>query len=198
MHYVVFGASGRTGRLIARRLTEAGHAVTAPGRRDPQIAGVAFRPTDLADAADVRDAVRGAAGVFSALASDKGNPACSTLARALADREGLRFVTIAGAGVDAPGDRKGLPDRIVGWIMRRVVAEMLADRQAELGILHSGRLRWTMLRPPRLTDRPGTGHYRITHDKPASTAIPRADLALAAIAIADDDSLVGRAPFVAG
>lgn len=198
MNYVVFGATGRTGRFIAEGLIKAGHAVTAPGRRDPAIAGVTFRQTDLMDAVQVRAAVQGADAAISALASDKGNPVCSTLATALADIEVLRFVTIAGGGVDAPGDNKGFMDKAIGWLMRRLVPAMLADRQREFGILQSSRLRWTMIRPPMLTDKPATGRWQITHDRPASKQIARADLASAAIAIAADDALARRAPFVAG
>ncbi len=110
----------------------------------------------------------------------------------------MRFVTIAGAAVDAPGDAKAVPDRIIGWIMRRMVAEMLADRQAELAVLRASPLAWTMLRPPRLTDGPPSGKARLTFDTPAATAITRADLADAVIEALADPALVGRAPFVAG
>ncbi|MFN4274636.1 MAG: NAD(P)H-binding protein, partial [Aliihoeflea sp.] len=81
---------------------------------------------------------------------------------------------------------------------RRVVPDMLADRQRELAILQSSRLRWTMLRPPRLTDKPAAGQLRITFDLPASTAISRTDLARAVADALTDDTLIGRAPFVAG
>ena len=198
MTIVVFGASGRTGRWIAEGLARAGHAVTAAGRRDPGLPGIRFHQTDLHDAQAVQAAVQGADAVLSALASGKGNPACSTLARAVAGMDGLRFVTIAGAGVDAPGDAKGLGDKAIGWIMRRIVPDTLADRQAELAILQASRLRWTMLRPPRLTNKAATGRWHLSHDRPASTQIARADLAAAVIAVAGDDTWAGRAPFVAG
>lgn len=197
MKYRVFGATGRTGKLIAKGLVKAGHDVTAIGRRNPETSGVAFVRADLGDLSAIADAVERADAVVSALASDKGNPVCSAVARALADFEGLRFVTIGGAGVDAPGDDKGTMDRFIGWIMRQTVGEMLADRQTELAILQESRLRWTMLRPPMLTDKPATGKYRISHDRPAGTRISRADLATAAIALSRDDRVVARAPFVA-
>ncbi len=197
MHILLLGGTGRTGRLIATELLARGHDVTVAGRRDPRIGCVRFRATDLLRAGDLQAACNGVDAVISALASDKGNPVCSAVAEALAPHAGLRFVTIAEAGVDAPGDQKGGMDRFIGWIMRRVVAEMLADRQRELAILQASRLRWTMLRPPRLTDKPDTGRYRITLDV-ASTAISRGDLAPAVVATLGDTALVGRAAFVAG
>ena len=198
MNILLLGATGRTGKLIAQKLVAAGHAVTAAGQRDPELPGVTFQRVDLADTPMLIQAARDMDGAVSALAPAKGNPVCSGVARALAGLDGLRFVTIGGAGVDAPGDRKGLADRLVGWVMRRLTPEMLADRQTELGFLQQGRLRWTMLRPPRLTDKPAKGAVNVTFDRPASTAVSRADLAQAAVDALRNDAWIGRAPFVAG
>lgn len=198
MRVLLLGGTGRTGGLMAAELLARGQDVTIAGRRDPGIDGAGFRKVDLRDTSAVRAAIQGMEAVASALASDKGNPVCSGVAQALADQDGLRFVTIAGAGVDAPADNKGSMDKLIGWIMRRVVPEMLADRQRELAILHGSRLRWTMLRPPRLTNSPPAGRYRVTFDRPAGTAISRADLAIAVVDALTDESLIGRAAFVAG
>lgn len=198
MKVLVFGATGRTGQQIVAVLQAAGHDVVAWSRRPVTMAGVAPVTGDLRDAEALRRAARAADAVISALASDKGNPACSMLAEALLPLDGLRFVSIGGAGVDAPGDAKALSDRMVGWLMRRVAGEMLADRQREHDRLATSSLRWTMLRPPRLTAGAGTGRYRLTHDTPAGTSIARADLARAAVDLLDDTSAFGKAPFVAG
>ncbi|MFP4451651.1 MAG: NAD(P)-dependent oxidoreductase, partial [Rhodosalinus sp.] len=198
MKVLVFGATGRTGRLIVERALAAGHEVTAAIRGSKGPGGAGTVTLDLRDADRVRAEASGADAVISALASGKGNPACSTLARALLPMEGLRFVTIGGAGVDAPGDAKALPDRVIGWIMRRTVGEMLADRQAEHDMLATSKLHWTMLRPPRLTEKPGQGGYRLTYDTPAAAAIARTDLAQAAVNALDDRETRDKAPFVAG
>lgn len=198
MKILVLGATGRTGRLIVEAAEAAGHEVTVATRAPHGPEGVTSVPLDLRDAERIRAAAGRAEAVISALASGRGNPACSTLARALLPMEGLRFVSIGGAGVDAPGDAKAMPDRIVGWVMRRIVGEMLADRQAEHDMLAGSALRWTMLRPPRLTDAPGQGGYRLTHETPAGTAIARRDLAQAAVDVLSDADTWGRAPFVAG
>lgn len=197
MRIVLFGAAGRSGGRIARRLIDAGHEVTAVVR-----SGSAATPpgrrveVDLSDADGIRALAQDGDCVVSALASGRGNPAASTLARALVPLEGVRFVTIGGAGVDSPGDAKGLPDRLVGAIMRLTVREMLADRQAEHDLLAGSGLRWTMLRPPRLTEAAGTGCWRLRYDKPAATQIARDDLAAAVVAVMDDATTEGRAPFV--
>jgi putative NADH-flavin reductase len=198
MKAFVLGGTGRTGRLIAEGLVAKGHAVSVGGRRDPRLAGAAFVSLDPMNGQELRAAVAGADCVVSALASGKCNPVCSAAARALSQIDGLRFVTIGGAGVDAATDDKGLGDKAVGFVMRLLVREMLADRQLELAILQQSGLKWTMLRPPRLTDDKGGHKVAVTFDRPASTAIARADLARTAIEVLGDDSLIGRAPFVAG
>lgn len=198
MKVLVFGGTGRTGRLIVKRLVENGHAVTVTGRRDPQIAGVTFHKVDLFGADAVRATAEGMEAAISALASGRNNPVCSAVAMALSDMKRLRFVTIGGSGVDAPGDAKGPMDRFGGWLMRRLVPHILLDRQAELDVLQTSRLRWTMLRPPVLNNRPVSGTYKITFDRPASKAISRADLAQAAVDALKDDALIKQAPFVTG
>ena len=202
MDVVLFGAAGRTGRRIAARLEAAGHRVrpvvrpgradAMPGRRGPNVVEL-----ELSDVQAVRDLARGADAVDSALASGKGNPAASRLAEALLPLEGLRFVSVGGAAVDAPGDAKRFADRAIGGLMRLVAGEMLADRQREFDLLSDSALRWTMLRPPRLTDAPGTGRWRMTHDRPATAQIPRDDVAAASVAVLTDPATEGRAPFIA-
>jgi putative NADH-flavin reductase len=199
MQILVFGAGGRSGQRIARALLAAGHDVTAV-LRPGSAATPPGRRLELAleETAAVRARAGAAEAVVSALASGRGNPAASRLARALLPLVGLRFVTIGGAGVDSPGDAKRVADRLVGAVMRVVAGEMLADRQAEHDMLRGSALRWTMLRPPRLTERPGTGRWWLTHDRPAAAEIARDDLAAAVVAVLSDAATEGRAPFVSG
>ena len=156
MDVAVFGASGRTGRLIVAELARRGHSPVAVARRAVEVPGAAAtRVLDLGDVEAIRQAAGTAA--ISALASSRGNRACSTLARALAPCAGLRLVTVAGAAVDAPGDVKPWAERRFGALLARLVGEMILDRQREFAILTLAEARWTMLRPPRLTNGAATG-----------------------------------------
>lgn len=200
MDVLLLGATGRTGRIIANTLVAQGHTVRAMGRRQPENLQVAFTPGDISQAAGLRPVLAGIDAVICALASSNTDGICSRTMAALitaADGRDIRVVTLGGAAVDAPGDAKGTGDRIMGGLMRLVVGPMLADRQRELGLLQASHLRWTMLRPPRLTNAPATGKWQLSHDRPASTAIARADLAQAAVAALGDDTLIRTAPFVA-
>ncbi len=195
MELLVLGATGRTGREVLKQAAEAGHRVVSFGRRPAEGAHKGLVGTF--DDESFMDAVRSADAVLSCLASTNADPVCSTAAEAvLRAHPTARYLTIAGAGVDRPEDSKGVPDKVIGFIMRVVVGRMLADRQREIDMLAASGARWTALRPPRLTEGKATGRWSFTHDRPAATWIDRADLAGAMLEALDRDDLMGRAPFV--
>jgi putative NADH-flavin reductase len=196
MRVAVFGAKGRTGRLAVEALRAAGHEVVAVSRSGDAVPGAAAVAADPSTGRGVAAAVEGCDAVVNAMASGTGNPAGSALARALSGRAGLRYVTVGGAAVDAAGDRKGIVDKAVSWLSRRVAKDVVLDRQEELAVLQGSGLRWTMLRPPRLVDGPAKGDVRISFERPQSIQVTRADLARVVAEALGDERLVGRAPFV--
>ena len=196
MELLVLGATGRTGGAVVERARAGGHRVTAFGRRPADGAHEslvgAFGDEGFAKA------VRAADAVLSCLASSNSDPVCSRATTAvLAADPTARFLTVAGAGVDRPTDAKGVPDRLIGLVMRLTVGRMLADRQREVDMLAASEARWTALRPPRLTGGKPTGRWSFTHDRPAATWIDRADLAGAMLEALEREDLIARAPFVA-
>ncbi len=197
MRIAIFGAAGRSGRQVCEALAARGHTLHPVTRRPaPDLPGT-IETVDPTDAAAVRALASRCDAVVNVMASGKGNPAGSRLAAALTETS-VRYVTVGGGAVDAPGDAKGVPDRIVSFLARSLTGAVVTDRQDELDLLlaRSEGLRWTMLRPPRLTDKPAKGDYRLTFDKPASTQISRADLARAVADLVESADHAGKAPFV--
>jgi len=92
-----------------------------------------------------------------------------------------RFVQVSAIGVDDP-----LPAD-TGDVWRAYVE---AKRDADAALRDSD-LAWTILRPGRLTDDPGTGRVALGPDV-ARGDVPRADVAAVAAAVLDDDTSVGR------
>lgn len=198
MKLLVLGGTGRTGRLAVQVLREAGHQLRALHRRE--VPGVDTMVAGLDDVDAMKQALSGVEGVVSALASSNRDPVCSTAAATVIAASGdvpFRYVTVAGAGLDLPGDAKAFPDRLVGVIMKVAVGRMLADRQREFSLLSRSSLRWTVLRPPRLVDGRATGRVDWSLETPASAKITRADLAQCIAEALNRDDLVGKAPFVA-
>lgn len=173
MHLAVFGATGRTGRLVVTGALTAGHGVTAflrdPDKLEPAVREhPALRTVqgDVRDAAAVSRAVEGADVVVSALAPVKGQPMVQTdgtrnIVRAMQTHGVRRIVSLTGAGVTAPGDPpRAFAGRAIRGIMTLVAGWVLADGQGHADVLYGSDLDWVVVRPPRLTDGPPTGAER--------------------------------------
>ncbi len=195
MNLLILGATGRTGGHVLKAAKDAGHTTTAFGRRAATGADVNLTGT-FGDPV-FAEAVQQADAVLSCLASSNKEAVCSQATSAIlsADRT-VRFVTVAGAGVDRPTDAKGFSDKAIGVIMRVFVGPMLADRQKDVDMLADSEARWTVLRPPRLVEGKATGQWQFTQDRPAASWIDRKDLAAAMLATLGDPAMVGTAPFV--
>jgi putative NADH-flavin reductase len=199
MRVVVFGASGRTGRLVLDALKAAGHEVVAHGRTKPEGWTGPFVQGLPGEAVPLAQALTGADAAISCLASNKGDGVCLNTTKGVIAHapQGLRYITLAGAAVDAPGDRKGFADKLARGVMGLILGPMLRERQAELEVLQASSLAWTMARPPNLSNGPKTGRVAITFDKPASARISRADLAVALADGLQRADFLRRAPFIA-
>jgi uncharacterized protein YbjT (DUF2867 family) len=92
-----------------------------------------------------------------------------------------RFIQVSAIGVDAP-----LPEGTAPvW-----KAYVEAKRDSDSALRESG-LDWTILRPGRLTDDPGTGRVRLAAEVERGD-IPRADVAAVLAAVLDDDRAIGK------
>jgi uncharacterized protein YbjT (DUF2867 family) len=92
-----------------------------------------------------------------------------------------RFVQVSAIGVDDPLP----PDTDEVW---RAYVE--AKRDADAALRESG-LGWTIIRPGRLTDDPGTGLVALGSTV-SRGEVPRADVAAVLAAVIDQDATVGR------
>jgi uncharacterized protein YbjT (DUF2867 family) len=92
-----------------------------------------------------------------------------------------RFVQISAINVDDP-----LPDDTDAVWRAYVEAKRDADQA-----LRASDLDWTIVRPGRLTDEPGTGLVALGPDVERGE-VPRADVAATLAAVIDDDRTIGR------
>ncbi|MEV0350144.1 NAD(P)H-binding protein [Nonomuraea sp. NPDC050680] len=203
----VIGAAGRTGRLIVERSLAAGHRVTAIARR-PQalrVAAIARRSQDLhmtGPGLTIRTADILAPGslqgllddhdaVISALGATGRGPTAvystGTAEIVSALKPGARLIVISSAGLGVPtgaGPGTRLAARLLHHLMRHTYTDMA--RMEDL--LSNSSLTWTAVRPTRLTDRPATGHPRVSIGATAKVGnqTSRADLAAFALDAIDD------------
>lgn len=207
MRITVLGGAGRTGRQILLQAVQAGHDVTALVRDPARLAdldGVRRLQGDARDPAALEGALEGAEALLSALgpSSTQGGGLLEWVVpnavRAMQRHGTRRYLAVSGAGADAPGDRKALPDRIASAVMHVVTRPIVVDKEAEIATLARSDREWVLVRPPRLTEGPLTEHYAVGLDLPlgARATISRADVAHFLLHQLEATPWLGKAPFI--
>jgi putative NADH-flavin reductase len=206
----IFGASGGTGTQLVRQALERGHEVTAvvrdPARLDvPAHDRLNVVTADVTDPAAIEQPVAGADAVVSALGPRGTGPTtvCQDGARGITEamaKTGVRrFLMVSAAGiVTDPGDGP-LTRHIAKPILQRILRHAFADLRRAEEEVRDGDLDWTIVRPPRLTDKEGTGRFRTATDRSirGGVRISRADLATGILALIPDDSTIQRHVWIA-
>lgn len=207
MKLVVFGASGRTGRALVQQALQRGHDVTAFARRADRLSdlpgGARVVEGDVYDAVTVRRAVAGSEAVLMALGHTKTSApdVLETAARhvivAMEAAGVRRLVTVMGAGVQLPGEQRGLGGRFMVGLMRLFARKLLHDAQIHVDLVANSGLDWTVVRPPRLTNGPHTGRYRSGNLRLGPFhKISRADVADFMLRLVEEGTYIGEAPNV--
>jgi putative NADH-flavin reductase len=209
MKLTVFAATGRIGGLVVDRALAAGHDVTAVARDTRRVRdGVRAVQADLTvtDPDALIGAVAGADAVISGLGprkrADSGvvTPGTRPIVAAMEAAGVARLVVVSAAPI-APlptPDRPHPPrhDPGDGFVMRYLGAPMAramlrvhyADLAEMEALLRASALDWTSVRPPRLTDGPATGTYRVAYGRNVrgGASVSRADVADLMLATLDD------------
>lgn len=203
MKLTVFGATGRTGRLVLDEGVRRGHQTTAFTRRPDNLTGVpglaAVVSGDGRDADAVREAVTGADGVIAILgAATRKGPhqvaeVSTRLTEAMAELGARRLVITSAYPI--VGDHP----RLLVAILRRVLADSYADSAEMERIVMSTDLDWTIARLTRLLDKPARGGVRVHREVPTRpTSITRADAATTLLDLVADDEYAKAAVTLTG
>jgi putative NADH-flavin reductase len=196
----IFAATGGIGRQALQQAMAAGHNVTAV-LRDPTRLSADVRAVEANLAAPDRtaleSAVEGADAVLSGLGprskADAGIASQGTLAivNAMQATGARRLVVISAAPVGTvPSPDRPRPPRHDpgdGFFTRNVLAPLVkaafgwhyADLALMEDVVRDSGLDWTVIRPPRLTNKALTGTYRTAYGQslPRGLLISRADVA---------------------
>jgi len=216
MKIVIFGASGKTGRLLVEQGLAAGHIVTAfvrdlaklPQRHER----LRLVQGDIYVAASVDSAIAGQEAVICALGPQKGGPKDIMAVSAYHILHGMekcgvrRLVTILGAGVGDPNDQPGLIDKAIKALIR-----LFAHEAWEASLRHAASVRasetdWVLVRVPMLTDTAREALAEVSSDKGririgylgtgAGNRICREDLAAFVLQQLEDDTYLHKAPVI--
>jgi putative NADH-flavin reductase len=211
MKLTVFGATGGIGGEVVRQALDAGHTVTAVVR-DTSRFDMAHRLLDVVRVPGLTDpealvpALHGSDAALSGVGARgrTDGPVASTATRgivaAMRSAGVRRFVAVSAAPVGPVAADEGFLNRhvllpLIGAILRDVYTDLAAMES----VIAETDVEWTVVRPPKLTNKPLTGHYRtvVGGNVPRGYAISRADTAHAMLAALDDPATVGRAVGVA-
>lgn len=194
---VVFGAAGRTGRLVVAGAEGRGLEVTA-ALRDPKRVAFGDRvrvvACDARERDDVARALEGADTAISVMAIPSGTGPTTELSEAT--RTIVDMMTALG------------PKRLVATVNTTVFHDLpvkppydvvAEEHRRDLAILRDSALEWTALAAGFLTDDGPAGSYAAALDAKAPGAdIPRGDLAVAALDAPEHDDWIGHVVGLSG
>ena len=202
---LVIGATRHTGHYVMRQALASGYAVTALARDPAHIDARHERLTvlqgDVMDAATLAPALAGQDAVISTIGATSRAPTSLY-------SEGMRHIIQASqdAGVQrlvavsaAPLSRDAGDTWPSRYLMKPLLLAMLRPVYADMATMEeeirASGLDWTIVRPPRLTDKPATGRYRTALNLSVRRGylIGRADLAGAILRLLDDPQAIHAA-----
>jgi uncharacterized protein YbjT (DUF2867 family) len=197
MRVVVAGGHGQIALRLERLLAARGDHVVGLVRNpdhvpDLEAVGAAGLVLDLesAEPAEVAAVAQGADAVVFAAGAGPGSGvarkdtvdrAAATLLADAAERAGVRrYLLVSSVGVESPPP-PGTDDVFAAYLRAKAAAE--ADLTAR-------DLDWTVLRPGRLTDDPGTGFVQLER-RVSRGSVPRDDVAAVLVALLDEPASAG-------
>jgi putative NADH-flavin reductase len=208
MKVAVFGSTGKTGQHVVRHALEEGYEVVAflrsPDKMEIEHDNLTIVQGDAEDAEAVARAVEGVDAVISALGQTSSSSsrllthAGNNIMQAMQEHDVDRFISLVGAGVDTPKDESTLGRKFMRGLMKLFARDVLEDAQQHSEQVMASDLDWTLVRPPRLTEDPGTGQYESGELSLGPGAkLTRDDLGKFMVEQVEDDRYVGEAPMVA-
>lgn len=210
MRVTVFGASGKIGRLVIDNLLANGYDVTAylrdPSKLKINHPHLTMLEGELSDADRVRQAVRGADAVISALGPSlklgaTGHPVTKGTENIVAAMlaEGVhRYIGLATPSVADPRDRPTLRAMVLPVMARAAFPNALEEIIGMTEAVTKSGLDWTIARITNPTDKPSRGTLRagyLGRDK-IGAAMSRADIAAFLTAQLNDASYLKAAPAI--
>ena len=211
MRMTVFGATGGIGGEVVRQALDAGHRVTAvvrdrarfdlrhPALEVARVPGLT-EPEALLPALEASDAAISGVGPRGRKDGPVASRTARGILRAMKASGVRRLVAVSAAPVGPVAEGESFLNRrillpFVGAVLRDVYVD-LAEMEDEI---RRSSTEWTVVRPPKLLNRPLTGRYRtmVGGNVPRGYAISRADTAHLMLAALDDPATLGQAVGVA-
>jgi len=204
MKFIVFGASGATGKSLIEQALVQGHQVVAFVRNPAKVTtthdSLQVAQGDIFDVESIKQAMKGCDAALSTLGTDTLNnvniysESAKAILAAMDACKVRRLVYITSANVPEGIQRSAFEDELRNGYLRDAYADM---RRAEAEIMQSD-VDWTIVRPGGYTDEAYTSPYRVDMNSLPGDAnfVSRADIAAFMLQCLKDAQYVHTAPFV--
>ncbi|GIK56775.1 MAG: NAD(P)H-binding protein [Chloroflexi bacterium] len=195
MKIAVFGGTGRTGLHVVRLVLAAGYDVTVlartPAKMTIQDRNLTVVAGDVTDITAVTQTITGADAVISAISPTlTGVQNIITAMQAAGVR---RLIVTSGAGVKRDGDEPTLSSKIISGLIKTFSRQVYEESLAIADAVQNSGVAWTLVRAPRLVDKPATGNLYIGPlNKNMKTTLSREDFARFLVTAVQDDAWVGK------
>ncbi len=186
---LVLGANGGVGRQAVQLALEAGHHVTAVVRNPASlliahtrlqvVKGDIMQPGTFETYLENKDAVISAIGVRSRKPTTLYSQGNRNLLQVMKQKGVSRVFFISASAIEISPVLPFLAQLAAKYILQKLLRNMYADIRIMEKLVKESEADWTIMRPPRLTNKAATGRYRfaINHFLKNSLSISRADLA---------------------
>jgi len=186
---VVLGANGGIGRQAVEMALAQGHSVTAI-LRTPSfltithpnlivVKGDILKPETWEKYLENKDVVISAIGATSRKETTLYSQGAGNLLNAMKKTGANRVFFISASGLEVNPSHSLFIRLVTTYVLQGLLKNMYADLNKMEQLVKESDLNWTIMRPPRLTNRPFTGRYRFAVNGflKAGLSISRADLA---------------------
>ena len=171
---LIIGANGGIGRQCVELALNAGHQVTALVRNPANlplihqnlevVQGDLLKPATLEKYLVGKDAIISAIGVKGGMFGDKPTTLYSegnaNLLQAMESTGIKRGFFISASAIEISPVIPFFIRLVAKYVIQRLLKHMYADLRRMESIIKASDAKWTIIRPPQLTDQPVTGHYR--------------------------------------
>jgi putative NADH-flavin reductase len=201
----VLGGTGKAGQYLIRELIRQGYSIRALVR-DPQKIGYADPLLEVIQGnalnyESILDLLSGCDAVISTLGPAKEQPDTCSIAvghtiKAMQILSVRRYIEVAGLGIDTPEDKKGVLTRTLVTIMRWFAATVIDDRQKDYELLKNSPIKWTIVRCPMIKLTGSSGNIKTSLTDSPGHRISATDLARFLVDQLNNESFIGKAPFI--
>ncbi len=205
----LFGVSGRTGKPLHTLLLDKGYAIKALVRTPNAITtthdALTILQGNILRPDDVEQTIAGTNAVISVIGHVRGDQQSPQLQTegtrhilAAMQRHGVqRLISLTGGAVPYSHDQPKFADKLIRGIMSLVAKDALADAIAHAELIQGSATQWTIVRAPRLLEKPAEGAYRVGWvGVNASTSLTYGDLAAFIADELEQGKYIHSMPFV--